>query len=85
MNRIESIKERLSNLGAGKIVKYDHALNLVTQYAIDYKNDVEWLMQRLERYEKALKEIAEVDNTWDDPLPTVMRRLAKEALKDEIT
>jgi hypothetical protein len=44
MNKIDEINQRLSNLAAGKIVKYDNAMNLATQYALDYKNDVEYLL-----------------------------------------
>lgn len=45
MSKIDEINERLSDLAAGKIVKYDNAMNLATQYALDYKNDVEYLLE----------------------------------------
>jgi hypothetical protein len=79
MNRLESIKERLayfpSELRDGGFS--DNSLEFGA------KLDIEYLLQRLERYEKALKDITEAEHTWDEPLPTVMRRLAKEALKEE--
>jgi hypothetical protein len=52
---IEQIKERLSNLDAGKVVKYDHAMNLATQYMVDYRNDVSYLLSIIEQYEHRMK------------------------------
>jgi DNA-binding transcriptional MerR regulator len=93
---IEDIKQILSNLDAGKVVKYDHAINLATQYMMDYKNVVEYLLQRLERYEKALEQFADETNwmgrskreypssgivEWDGEENPI--KLAEEALKEE--
>lgn len=89
MNRLESIKERLNNLGAGKVVKYDNTMNLATQYALDYKNDVEYLLQRLERYEKALNDVSEHCYSCGGEFVSPEKyciKIVKEALKDhEIT
>jgi hypothetical protein len=75
MNRLENIKERL-NEG----VKTESGLREIHDHAPD---DIEYLLQRLERYEKALKKISvPMPGSRDNELVLHKERIAEEALKE---
>lgn len=76
-DRLEEIKSTITTIK-------NSAMSVSDLKDSEYVEDTEYILKRLDRYEKALKEITEIDLTWDEPLPTAMRRLAHEALrKDE--
>jgi hypothetical protein len=41
------------------------------------------LLSLIDKYQDAFREITEIDNLWDEPISTAMRRIAKKALEKE--
>jgi DNA repair exonuclease SbcCD ATPase subunit len=77
MNRLESIKDKLTE---ANVIRSE--LGELSEMDELYLKDIDYLLQRLERYEKALKEMCALEIPFSENGFT-MQDMAFEALKED--